>query len=388
MTIPPRILCGTILLPVGLILISGCTTTPANNRGCLQVVDSAGGSPSADGAVTWFNALDIGLEGQAWTDVKHPYDRLPARAEGVVRDAVWSLSHDSAGLCVRFITDSPTIAARWSLRSDELAMNHMPATGVSGLDLYVKQDGVWGWVGVGRPEKVQANESTLMSGAPEGAHEYMLYLPLYNGVESLEIGVKTGAMLAKAAPYPSNRAKPMLFWGTSILQGGCASRPGMAYPSIIGRRMQRPIVNLGFSGNGRMDPEVTALIAQLDVSVYVIDCAPNMPPELIAERTEPLVRMLRAARPTTPIVLVECVPYQQGWFLAAKREAYMKKNAALKTAYERLVEQGVKRLYYIRCDQLLGVDYEAAVDGTHPTDVGFLRMADVIIPVLNRALEE
>jgi hypothetical protein len=364
----------------------GCATGAGREAPSTNALDASKGVASADGAMVWFGALELGVEGQGWTQIKHPYDRLPAEAEGVVREAVWSLSHHSAGMSVRFVTDSPTIAARWSARSGSLAMNHMPATGVSGLDLYVKQNGAWGWVAVGVPGKQQGNESTLIAKAPGGFHEYLLYLPLYNGIESLAIGVKAGTTLGKAPAYPSNRAKPMLFWGTSILQGGCASRPGMAYPSIIGRRMQRPTINLGFSGNGKMDPELTALIAKLEVAAYVIDCAPNMDPDLIAERTEPLVQTLRKAHPETPIVLVENVPYQQGWFLEAKRDAYVKKNAALKAAYGRLTAQGVKRLYYVPCDRLLGSDHEATVDGTHATDLGFLRMADAIEPILRRSL--
>ena len=176
----------------------------------------------------------------------------------------------------------------------------------------------------------------MASGIPKGLHEYMLYLPLYNGTESLEIGVEREAMMAQARPYAGELAKPMVFWGTSIVHGGCASRPGMAYPAILGRRLGRPVINLGFSGNGRMDPEVTALIAELDASVFVIDCAPNMKPDLIEERTEPMVKTLREAHPDTPIVLVENVPYQQGWFLEGSRSAYLDKNAALRAAYHNL----------------------------------------------------
>jgi len=352
-----------------------------------QPLDASRGAPSADGATFWFNALDLGLEGQGWTQLEHPYDRLPAAAKGVVPEPVWSLGHDTAGLCVRFVTDSRSVSARWSLRSQDLAMAHMPATGVSGLDLYARRtDGSWGWAGQGRPSVATGNEQVLVSGVPEGAHEYLLYLPLYNGAESLEIGVQAGASISKAPAYPPERAKAVLVWGTSIVQGGCASRPGMAYPAILARRFDRPFINLGFSGNGRMDPPVTYLIAQLDVAAYVIDCGPNLSPELVTERTEPLVRVLRAAHADTPIVLVECVPYEHSWFVAAAQASYEGKNAALKAAFDRLAAEGVPGLYYVPCDGMFGDDNESTVDGTHPTDVGFLRMADTIEPVLRKAL--
>lgn len=370
------------------VILCGCATQPIPPASPSAALDPAKAVPSADGKTLWFNALDIGLEGQGWTTLKHPYDRLPAEAEGKVTDAVWNLSHHSAGLSVRFVTDSPQISARWSLRSDRLDMTHMPATGVSGLDLYAKGgDGEFHWLAVGRPEKASGNETALVSGLPAGMHEYILYLPLYNGTESLEVGINPGTTLSKAPAYPANRAKPILFWGTSILHGGCASRPGMAYPSIIGRHMQRPTINLGFSGNGKMDPELVKLIAVLDVAMYVIDCAPNMGPDLITERTDPLVHTLRDAHPDTPIVLVENIVYQQSWFIDRKGKSYKDKNAALFAAYQRLLGEGVKNLYYIPGDDLLGHDSEATVDGTHPTDVGFLRMTGVIEPVLRRILE-
>lgn len=367
-------------VPVILVLVCG-----ASARGG-EVIDPAKGVAGAEGAVLWFDALLLGVENQGWSDVAAPYDRLPKTAEGVVPGAVWSLSRHSAGLCVRFVTDSSEIHARWSLTSGNLEMNHMPATGVSGLDLYVKRDGAWGWVAVGRPEKQEANESVLVKGAPEGAHEYMLYLPLYNGTAKLEIGLVPTARLEQAPPYPAERAKPILFWGTSILQGGCASRPGMAYPSIIGRRMQRPTINLGFSGNGKMDPEITALIAQRDVAAYVIDCLPNMKDDLVAERVEPLVHTLRAAKPDVPIILVESIEPQAAWFIPATEQAYKSKNALLRSIYERLQAEGVGHLHYIPCDDLFGHDHEATVDGVHATDLGFLRMADAIEPYLRAAL--
>jgi hypothetical protein len=351
-----------------------------------EPLDPALGKPSEDGKTLWFDATLLGLEGQGWNDLKHPYDRFPAAAEGKVPDPVWRLSNHSAGLAVRFVTDSPTVAARWSLRSDNLDMNHMPATGVSGLDLYARRDGRWGWVAVGRPERQEANESVLTKAGPDGEQEYLLYLPLYNGTESLEIGIEPGRRLMKAPPYPAERAKPVLVWGTSIVQGGCASRPGMAYPAILGRRLNRPFINLGFSGNGKMDPEVTEFVTQVDAAAFVIDCAPNMPPELIAERAEPLARALREAHPATPIVFVENVHYQSGWFAEASRKAYEDKNAALRAAFDRLVAAGLGGLHYIEGANLLGSDHEATVDGTHPTDLGFLRMADAIEPTLKEVL--
>ena len=214
------------------------------------------------------------MEGKGWTKTTHPYDRLPAEAEGVVRPPVWNLAKDSAGLRYRFVTDADTVRARWKVRKPNLALPHMPATGVSGLDLYVRAGDKWHWIGVGRPEH-EVNETTLAQGLRREKREYILYLPLYNGIDSVEIGVPPNAIV-EAAPDRYAGKKPAVFYGTSILQGGCASRPGMAYPSIIGRMIEWPAINLGFSGNGKTEPEVAKLLAELDPAVYVMDSLPNL----------------------------------------------------------------------------------------------------------------
>ena len=336
----------------------------------------------------WYDIRELDIEGKGWQDTEHFYDRLPLRAKGVVRDAVWELGQQSAGLFVRFVTDGTTIKARWILRSERLGSEHMPATGVSGLDLYVRKEaGGWHWLGVGRPSQFPVNQKTLVEGLAPGTHEFLLYLPLYNGVESVQVGLAPDAFLAKAPQRPSEKAKPILIYGTSITQGGCASRPGMAYTAILGRRLERPVINLGFSGNGPMELELGRLIAELDPAVFVLDCLPNMEAGQVAERAVPFVKMLRQKRPDTPIVLVENITYTNAVFVSSRNESCTSKNAALRKAYQQLVEEDIKRIFYLPGDLLLGQDGEATVDGTHPTDLGFLRMADAMEPVLREALK-
>jgi hypothetical protein len=336
--------------------------------------------------VLWYDLKHLDLEGKAFADTEAPYDRLPARAKGVVRDAVWGLSRHSAGICVRLVTDAPAIQARWKLTSPKLAMPHMAATGVSGLDLYVKADKGWRWLGVGQP-KEQTNTAILASGIPAGTREYLLYLPLYNGVSSVEVGIAKGSFLAKGPAYSKDH-KPIVFYGTSITQGGCASRTGMVHTAILGRRLGYPVINLGFSGNGRMEPEVVKFIAEIDASVYVIDCLPNMTAKEVAQKTEPLVQMLQKARPATPILLVEDRDYSNGHLLPGPKQRNRDSQSALKAAYERLTKAGVKGVYYLEGAQLLGDDNEGTVDSSHPTDLGFMRQADAfekaLQPILRR----
>lgn len=339
----------------------------------------------AESGLRWYKATDIGLEGQGWGDRQHPYDRFPARAEGYVPDPVWSLSQCSAGLLVRFQSDSPSVSARWSLRRDNLAMNHMAATGVSGLDLYVRDGGKWRWARVGRPEKKEGNTASLYNGPAEN-HEFLLYLPLYNAIEELEIGVAPDSWIAPG-PAPAD-PRPVIIYGSSITQGGCASRPGMAYTAIVGRMLDRPVINLGFSGNGKMDPEVVDLMSEVDASVYVIDSIPNMNEEQVAERVEPLIRKLREVRPDTPILLVESITARNNWIGQGAESTTDRKNALQRAAFEKLAAEGVKRLTYLEGGHLLGDDEEGTVDGVHPTDLGFSRMAAAIGPAIEAALAQ
>jgi hypothetical protein len=228
----------------------------------------------------------------------------------------------------RFATNAKSFRIRWKLRKERLALPHMPATGVSGVDVYAKDNGRWHWLAAGRPEKFPENE-TVVSGLDGTSREYMVYLPLYNGVDAVEIGLPEGAAFAKGKPRGEGQ-KPILFHGTSILHGGCASRLGMAYPSITGRRPDWPILNLGFSGNGKTEPEVSKLLAELDPAVYVLDSLPNLSPEETAKRIPPFYRTLRDAHPSTPVVLVENVIYAQAEFVDARKKSYTSKNAALR----------------------------------------------------------
>lgn len=335
-----------------------------------------------DDGTTWIDAGMLAVEGRPFTERASAWDRLPAEAEGVVRPAVWNLSRDSAGIAVRFTTDSPSIAVRWTLTDPELAMPHMPATGVSGVDLYGRTNDGWRWAACGRPTGIE-NERTLVKGLEPIEREWMLYLPLYNGVAAIEVGVTQGSDIAAAAV----RDRPIVFYGTSITHGACASRPGATHVAILGRRLDRPVVNLGFSGNGRLEPEVGRFLVEIDASAFVLDCLPNLDGRRTAARTEPMVRQIREAHPKTPIILVEDRTYADARFSPGRAARNAENRRAFRTAYEKLLADGVTGLHYVDGDGLLGDDGEGTVDGSHPTDLGFERQADALEPVLREALE-
>ncbi|TWT64528.1 SGNH/GDSL hydrolase family protein [Rubinisphaera italica] len=338
----------------------------------------------ADDGLAWHDVTGWGVEGRILPDQerKRWFDRLPGSADGSVTGAVWNLSRHSAGMMVRFKTDATAIHVHYKLLSSNLAMPHMPATGVSGIDLYARDaNGQWRWVQVARPTS-QEIKTQLISGLTPGLREYAAYLPLYNGVEFLSIGVPVGSKFESLEP----RSKPIVFYGTSITHGACASRPGMVHTAILGRRFDMPVVNLGFSGNGKMDAEVGDYITQVDAAVYVIDCLPNMNAQMVEERCVPLVKQIRANKPDTPIVLVEDRRNTNSWILPARDAHHTANHAALKEAFETLQSESVSNLYYISGDSLYGTDSDGATDGSHANDLGFFRQADVFEPVLREAM--
>ncbi len=343
--------------------------------------------PTIESGFAWYDATQWPVENKGWNDVERYFARFPGRAHGQVTDSVWNLSQHSAGEVVRFRTDADQIKVRYTLYSGGLSMSHMPATGVSGLDLYAFDDQTqqWRWVAVTQPTK-KTEEKTWVSGMEKKLREYMVYLPLYNGVDALSIGVPEGASFTALSPRSD---KPIVYYGTSIAHGGCASRPGNAYTAMIGRRLDIPVVNLGFSGSAHMEIAVAELLAELDAEIYVIDAAPNMTPQMIAERAVPFLKKMRETRPDVPIVLVEDRWYGNSWIIPSKYEHNVGNQRELKKVYEEL-KANDPNLYYLGADNLLGedTDWDGTVDGSHPNDLGMFRQANALEATLRPILEK
>lgn len=334
--------------------------------------------------VEWTEAKHFEIEGKGWSDTAAVFDRLPDSAQSKVSATAWTLSKESAGVCVRFATDAAVVHVRWSVSNASLAMPHMPATGVSGVDLYARTaEGVWRFVGNGRPHKQDGNQSAFeFRGGSRNGRECLLYLPLYNGTKSLEIGVPAGAHLEQPKPRPEALRKPIVVYGTSIVQGGCASRPGMAWTAILGRLLDRPVINLGFSSAGTMEPPVAAPLAEIDPAAYVIDCIWNMndDPNTYMKNVTQLVRTIRKTRPDVPILFV-------GQSLIHPDAHPTKATLGQEAAVHHLQSAGVKRLYLVSGKNLIGDDGEGTVDGVHPNDLGMDRQARALLPIVLEALK-
>lgn len=306
------------------------------------------------------------------------YQRLPRQAKAQVRPAVWDLSTNSAGLAIGFTSDATDIRVRYQV-SGSYAMPHMPATGVSGVDLYQIAGEEWRicYGGYHFGDTIQytyhldAGESR-----PQEVSDYCLYLPLYAGVEWLEIGVPEGNQFQF---QPASQERPVVVYGTSIAQGACASRPGMAWTNILHRTLSSPVVNLGFSGNGRLEPEVLAFIREIDARLFVLDCMANLAEEPEAEITSRLVDAVLYLREKSeaPILLVEHAGYSNAPTDAQQLWRYAHTNQASQAAYRLLKAKGIAEVYYLSHDEL-GLHPDSWVDYVHPSDYGMVQQARAI----------
>ncbi len=337
--------------------------------------------------IVYRNADFLPLYGKISDKTDSRYERLPSELKGVSRDPVWYLGRNSAGLFVRFSSNSTSIYVKWEATFNN-TMNHMTDTGTKGLDLYCLEEDGWRFVNCARP-KGKENEVKIISNMDAREREYMLYLSLYDGVSSLEIGVDKDAVLETPKVDLPSREKPVVMYGTSILQGGCANRPGMAHTNIISRRLNREVFNLGFSGNALLDMEIARLMASVeDPGLYVMDYVPNASAKKIDEVGEEFFRIIRDAHPKVPVVFIEDPIFPHTYYDKKIRKEVTDKNKAQKALFERLKKAGEKNIYYIAAEGMIGDDAEATVDAIHFTDLGMMRYVDHVMPTFKKALKK
>ena len=302
------------------------------------------------------------------------YDRLPASYKEIVREPVWDLSKHSSGLSIRFLSNSSVITAKWEVLNN-LSMDHMPDTGIKGVDLYFKDNDEWQYINTGVPVGFN-NEYKLIENMDNELREYKVFLPLYDGIKNIEIGVDSLSYVKKPK---SNEKKPIVFYGTSITQGACASRPGMAHTNIISRQLDRDVINFGFSGNGRMEEPIANLISDSNPIFYVIECMPNMYPDLVSSNTIPLIDTIRSKDPNTPIILVDLFTSPLTALDKNAIKGTNEMNNALKTQYDKMINNGYNNIFYLETQSALGDDFEGTVDAVHFTDLGFIRYSDFLV---------
>jgi lysophospholipase L1-like esterase len=303
--------------------------------------------------------------------------KLPAR--------VAELANNSAGISISFQTNSKRIKVNWVL-AKYINLWNMTPVAINGLDMYGWKNNHWQYVASAKPLS-DTNSAVIVSNLDGAMHTFRIYLPLYAELKTIEIGVDAGSIIKKAGNKFVPQKKVVIY-GSSITQGASASRPGMAYPSIISRNLNLETFNLGFSGTGKMEIEMADILGKMDADVYILDCVPNPSPKQIRERAVPFIKRLRQLKPTVPVILVESIFREDGNWDTVKGNYVTNQNKEFRQAYEQLIAEKFENLYYISNSDLIGNDHEATVDGTHFTDLGFTRFAkhieDALVKILRK----
>lgn len=338
--------------------------------------------PKPEPAVTenydWRDGVTgIALEGRGFPKEAEPYTRLPARFKGVVSESVWNLSRTAIGFNARFVTDSREVVVRWRVRPGVRALPMFTVAMLAGVDVYRRPEGgAWEHVSLGAPDQDSGEGELRLKWRP--GEECMVYLPVRVRPQEFSVGVLKGSSFAAAKPHVVS--KPIVHYGTSIVNGGAASRPGMIFPSIMGRRVDAEVIDLGFSGAGRMELPMADLVAEIEASLYIIDCDWNMSVELQKKNYEPFVRRLKELRPDTPVLL--CGP-------CTEREVPKEQEVYSRGVYERLkAEEPAKwaNWHYLSGVEMLPNDPDCTFDHCHPSDWGFAQMGRVYAEAVRKIL--
>lgn len=332
--------------------------------------------------VHYYNALKKPFEvtGFAWWKEGEPLYRIPKElTEKEVNKGVLELANHTSGGTIRFKTDSPFLTIRikyiWKGFSD---MNHMPRSGSGGVDLYTTdENGREKYLGSAQPSRGGKPLERFLAHMPGGKmRNYTVYLPLYSGVSSLELGIRPGSRILP--PDPQKIKKPILFYGSSITMGGCASRPANNYTTMLCRAVDAPQINLGFSGSAKGEPALARAIAELDLAAFVLDYDYNAPSvQHLKDTHEAFFLTIRKARPELPVIILS----QCSHISKARRDVIRK-------TYENAVARGDRKVWFIDGSELFGEagDAMCTVDNCHPNDLGFYMMYKRVLPVLRQAL--
>ena len=335
----------------------------------------------ADGLRTFVMPCEpFDLYGVKFDEQEGGFYRVPEAVAVTSNEGVTVLRRNTAGGRIRFRTDSSVIRlkATYGYVCD---MNHMPLTGSSGFVLVEKRNGVFVHVASMRPEhfETQGFERTEPLKGGE-MREYVLYFPLYNDVDTLTLGFDETAKIEHGERYKIE--KPIVYYGSSITQGGCASRADASYQALVSKWLDADYVNLGFSGSARAETSMAKFVADVDASVFVMDYDHNAPtPEYLAETHFRFYKTYRARRPETPIVFVTKPDIEHDAFSADRA-------AIVRATFDRAKEEGDENVYFINGGEFFPETERGncTVDGCHPTDLGFYFMAkrvrEVVEPLL------
>ena len=356
---------------------------------CALCIDLKAQDKKDEQPLRYVNATEFRIINKGFFDTETTYSRLPIYLKDSVRADLWDRGLCSAGVAIRFATDSKRVGVRYRLLKN-FHMYHMADTGTKGADLYIRNEkGKWEYVNTCRPmvkdKETKECEKVFVDNFDGTMHEFIIYLPLYDGVTEMFVAVDSTATLTQPQVDSPRKDKRIVMYGTSVLQGGCATRTGMAGTNIIQRDLNCEVINLGFSGEGKMDMCIARAMAQIpNVACYVLDPVPNCTEQMCDTLTYAFVSELHRLRPEVPIVMVEGHTYTYAKYDTFFKDYLPKKNAAWLKNYKKLKKDGIKNLYYVTTEGLFGYDNEGTVDGIHYTDLGYRHYAQKLEKVVKR----
>ncbi|MEO9021511.1 MAG: SGNH/GDSL hydrolase family protein [Ginsengibacter sp.] len=332
------------------------------------------------------------LEGVCVMDTTNIFHRIPIGMKNKVREEVWDLSENTAGEFIHFKTSASKITVRYVLKSKDFSFPHMPATGVSGLDLFaLDANGNWNWT-AGKYRFDDTCQYVFKNLTPEknnvDVSDFYLYLPLYNTVTWISIGVDKDVKFLFAE---KNRKRPIVAYGTSILQGGVTSRPGLAWTNILERNLDRTIVNLGFSGEGKLEAPIFDLMSDVDADMYILDCMPNLPDasfEEVRNRVRYGVKKLRKNNKLVPILFAEEANTYMPFYMGnASFDTNDKSSSVIARVFNELKLSGTKNIFMLT-NGAINFDINSTVDGQHPNDIGMMKYAVAYEKIIRKILND
>lgn len=345
--------------------------------GCASAFAS---TPVASKTTRWISLPNpqIEVDGLPWyRENGNQLVRLPERLKATYPRAVWELAQDPTGGRLRFRTNSREIAIRLEYPKPP-HMKNMQSFGQSGVDLYVGNT-YWGTAIAGwnaKPGKTYEHVYFNFPTGPRVERNVTLYLPTYIGVKVLAIGVDGGAELSRPPAFALT--KPVVFYGTSITQGCCASRPGMDYQAIVGRRLNLDFVNLGFSGAAFYEPALARAVAAIDASCYVLDGWNFHNARDLNGVLLPFIKVIRSAHPSTPILVASMIYSSNELSSNDEKASYAYGREYMRDVVAELRAHGDHEIQIVNGTDLISpLEGDGLTDGTHPNDLGFAWMADV-----------
>ena len=303
------------------------------------------------------------------------YRRLPEAVAKSVSDWVHYLHTNTAGGRVRFKTDSTYVAI--SAKMCGLGkMPHFALSGSCGFDLYVDNKYYATFM---PPFDISDGYESVVDLRYTGMHDITINFPLYSNVNELYIGLSDKAQIEKSSPYKYD--KPVVYYGSSITQGGCASRPGNTYEAIVSQRLSVDHINLGFSGSAKAEEEISSYICSLDMCAFVYDYDHNSPtPEYLESTHEKMFKKIRLKFPKLPIIMMSRPKCNL-------TDVEQKRLEIIEKTYENAINSGDNNVYLIKGAQLMSLcGDEGTVDLCHPNDWGFASMAKAVGDVLGTIL--